>query len=135
MPARFRLRLLLAVGLAPYKMVKKFALTSILAGRFSNHFAWLVAYAKYLLRRPSNALPCLASSLAISCTVSWIASRLAALALLARSVLPAVPPFPANWDKVYASWKAGEITAKKAMELTDTKRTSFYKLVSLMDEE
>ena len=43
--------------------------------------------------------------------------------------------FPANWDKVYASWKAGEITAKKAMELTDTKRTSFYKLVSLMDEE
>ena len=43
--------------------------------------------------------------------------------------------FPANWDKVYASWKAGEITAKKAMELTDTKRTRFYKLVSLMDEE
>ena len=43
--------------------------------------------------------------------------------------------FPANWDKVYAYWKAGEITAKKAMELTDTKRTSFYKLVSLMDEE
>ena len=43
--------------------------------------------------------------------------------------------FPANWDKVYASWKAGEITAKKAMELTDTKRPSFYKLVSLMDEE
>ena len=43
--------------------------------------------------------------------------------------------FPANWDKVYTSWKAGEITAKKAMELTDTKRTSFYKLVSLMDEE
>ena len=43
--------------------------------------------------------------------------------------------FPANWDKVYTSWKAGEITATKAMELTDTKRTSFYKLVSLMDEE
>lgn len=43
--------------------------------------------------------------------------------------------FPANWDKVYTSWKAGEITAKKAMELTDTKRTSFYKLVSLMDEK
>ena len=43
--------------------------------------------------------------------------------------------FPANWDKVYTSWKAVEITAKKAMELTDTKRTSFYKLVSLMDEE
>ena len=32
--------------------------------------------------------------------------------------------FPANWDSVYASWKAGEITAKTAMELTNTKRTS-----------
>ena len=35
---------------------------------------------KYLLSRPANAFPCLASSLAISCTVSWIASRLAAFA-------------------------------------------------------
>ena len=42
--------------------------------------------------------------------------------------------FPANWDKVYASWKAGEITAKTAMEMTDTKRTSFYKLVGMMEE-
>ena len=41
--------------------------------------------------------------------------------------------FPANWDKVYASWKAGEITAKTAMELTGTKRTSFYKLVGMME--
>ena len=39
--------------------------------------------------------------------------------------------FPENWNKVYSSWKAGEITAKTAMELTNTKRTSFYKLVSL----
>lgn len=36
--------------------------------------------------------------------------------------------FPPNWDEVYADWKAGKITAKRAMELTDTKRTSFYKL-------
>ena len=43
-------------------------------------------------------------------------------------------PFPANWNDVYASWKAGEITAKKAMELTDTKRTSFYKLVQITEE-
>ena len=43
--------------------------------------------------------------------------------------------FPANWDKVYASWKSGEITAKTAMEMTDTKRTSFYKLVGMMEEE
>ena len=42
--------------------------------------------------------------------------------------------FPANWDKVYTSWKAGEITAKRAMELTETKRTSFYKLVSMMEK-
>ena len=36
---------------------------------------------------------------------------------------------PSNWDEVYADWKAGKITAKRAMELTGTKRTSFYKLV------
>ena len=43
--------------------------------------------------------------------------------------------FPANWNEVYTSWKAGEITAKAAMEQTKTKRTSFYKLVGMMDEE
>ena len=37
---------------------------------------------------------------------------------------------PANWDEVYAKWQTGEITAKKAMEMTGLKRTSFYKLVS-----
>lgn len=42
--------------------------------------------------------------------------------------------FPANWNDVYSSWKAGEITAKRAMELTDTKRTSFYKLVGIMEQ-
>ena len=36
--------------------------------------------------------------------------------------------FPPNWDEVYADWKSGKITAKRARELTDTKRTSFYKL-------
>lgn len=36
---------------------------------------------------------------------------------------------PANWDEVMKQWKAGEITAVKAMELTGTKRTTFYKLV------
>ena len=41
--------------------------------------------------------------------------------------------YPANWDEVYSSWKAGEITAKTAMELTDTKRTSFYKLVNMTE--
>lgn len=36
---------------------------------------------------------------------------------------------PENWDIVIAEWKAGEITAKEAMELTGTKRTTFYKLL------
>lgn len=40
-----------------------------------------------------------------------------------------------NWNEVYASWKAGEITAKTAMEQTNTKRTSFYKLVGMMERE
>lgn len=39
---------------------------------------------------------------------------------------------PENWDKVYAAWKKGEITAKAAMEQTGLKRTSFYKLVGFM---
>lgn len=43
--------------------------------------------------------------------------------------------FPSNWNEVYSSWKAGEITAKVAMERTGTKRTSFYKLVSLTDNQ
>ena len=41
--------------------------------------------------------------------------------------------FPANWEDVYTSWKAGEITAKTAMEKTNTKRTSFYKLVGMTE--
>ena len=41
--------------------------------------------------------------------------------------------YPANWDSVYASWKAGEITAMVAMEQTGTKRTSFYKLVNMTE--
>ena len=55
-----------------------------------------IYYPKYLSSSPLNALPCLASSRAISWTVSWIASRFRALALLARSVLPAVAPFSAS---------------------------------------
>lgn len=42
--------------------------------------------------------------------------------------------FPDNWGAVYNAWKAGEITAKIAMELTDTKRTSFYKLVQISEQ-
>jgi DNA invertase Pin-like site-specific DNA recombinase len=43
--------------------------------------------------------------------------------------------FPENWNEVYSAWRAGEITAKSAMEQTGTKRTSFYKLVNMMGEE
>ncbi len=43
--------------------------------------------------------------------------------------------FPPNWNEVYTSWKAGEITAKAAMERTGTKRTSFYKLVGLTENQ
>jgi len=41
---------------------------------------------------------------------------------------------PENWSKVYSDWKDGKITAKTAMELTETKRTSFYKLVQMTEE-
>lgn len=36
---------------------------------------------------------------------------------------------PDNWDTVICEWKNGNITAKRAMELTQTKRTTFYKFV------
>lgn len=41
--------------------------------------------------------------------------------------------FPTNWKPVYTAWKAGQITAKTAMEQTNTKRTSFCKLVKLTE--
>ena len=34
-----------------------------------------------------------------------------------------------NWDEVIEQWQQGKITAVKAMELTDTKKTTFYKLL------
>ena len=36
---------------------------------------------------------------------------------------------PPNWEEVIGQWKAGTITARTAMELTGTKRTTFYKLL------
>ena len=42
--------------------------------------------------------------------------------------------FPTNWNEIYNKWKSGEINGKTAMELTNTKRTSFYKLVQLTEE-
>ena len=40
---------------------------------------------------------------------------------------------PDNWDEVYAAWKVGDITAKEAMRQTNLKRSSFYKLVKLVN--
>lgn len=36
--------------------------------------------------------------------------------------------YPAGWDKVYAEWQGGRITAKRAMDELGLKRTTFYKL-------
>ena len=38
---------------------------------------------------------------------------------------------PDNWEMVVGQWRDRKITAKKAMELTGLKRTTFYKLVTL----
>lgn len=35
---------------------------------------------------------------------------------------------PENWDEVYAEWKAGKISAVKAMELTGLTKSTFYRL-------
>ena len=34
-----------------------------------------------------------------------------------------------NWDSVISEWREGRITARKAMELTNTKRSTFYNLL------
>ena len=36
---------------------------------------------------------------------------------------------PDNWDEIYSSWKAGEITAVMAYETLGMKKGSFYKMV------
>lgn len=41
---------------------------------------------------------------------------------------------PSNWDEVIKRWKDGEITAVEAMRLTNTKKTTFYKLVKMSTE-
>lgn len=39
-----------------------------------------------------------------------------------------VAEYPQQWSEVYWQWKKGKLTANKAMELLDMKRTTFYKL-------
>lgn len=39
--------------------------------------------------------------------------------------------YPAEWERIYNQWQGGNITATKAMELLDMKRTTFYKLAKV----
>lgn len=43
--------------------------------------------------------------------------------------------YPDNWEQVFTQWKEGSITANKAMETLDLKRTTFYKLVKQYEKK
>jgi hypothetical protein len=43
--------------------------------------------------------------------------------------------FPENWNNVYSLWKSGSITAVKAIEQMNLKKSSFYKLVKQYEKE
>lgn len=42
--------------------------------------------------------------------------------------------YPTTWEEVYKSWKVGDITATKAMEMLGLKRNTFYRLVKEYEE-
>lgn len=42
--------------------------------------------------------------------------------------------FPIEWESIYSKWKNREITANKAMEILNLKRTTFYKLIKEYEE-
>ena len=37
--------------------------------------------------------------------------------------------YPNNWKEIYTTWKNGEITGRKAMEILGLKKSTFYMLV------
>ena len=41
---------------------------------------------------------------------------------------------PEGWDNIYMLWKSGEITAVEAMKRSGLKKSTFYKLAKLTDE-
>lgn len=43
--------------------------------------------------------------------------------------------FPENWEKVYAIWKKGEITAVSAMQETGLTKPTFYRLVKKYERD
>lgn len=42
--------------------------------------------------------------------------------------------YPTTWEEIYKSWKVGDITATKAMEMLELKRNTFYRLVKEYEE-
>lgn len=42
--------------------------------------------------------------------------------------------YPDKWEQVYNDWKSGNVTATKAIELLNMKRTTFYKLVKQWEQ-
>ena len=42
---------------------------------------------------------------------------------------------PKKWDEIYKAWKTETITAVEAMKALDIKKTTFYKLVNLFENE
>jgi len=43
--------------------------------------------------------------------------------------------YPENWDTYYTVWKRGNISARKAMELMNLKKDTFYRLVKKYEEQ
>jgi DNA invertase Pin-like site-specific DNA recombinase len=43
--------------------------------------------------------------------------------------------YPDRWQEIYSKWKSGQITAVKAMQESELKRTTFYKLVSQYEQK
>ena len=43
--------------------------------------------------------------------------------------------YPNDWQDTYKQWKLGQITAVKAMNILDMKRTTFYKLVKKYEKK
>ena len=47
-----------------------------------------------------------------------------------RNKGPVKIQYPSNWNEIYSKWKSKEITAKKAIELSELQYTTFYVLAN-----
>lgn len=43
--------------------------------------------------------------------------------------------YPDTWEQIYNEWRRGDVTATKAMEMLEMKRTTFYKLVKQYESD